>query len=131
MCSRTPASWAFWASRRGSINMIISGAALGIDRPGRAGSRKERWGRRLGALPRTESFATPNLELARLSRVVKERKYVYSEKRVGRGNRNVTNALGEKIGKLRKKKGFTLENPPGAASPSKSYIGELENKDPP
>lgn len=39
--------------------------------------------------------------------------------------------LGEKIRELRKKKGYTLEKLAELAESSKSYIWELENKDPP
>lgn len=40
-------------------------------------------------------------------------------------------SLGEKIRELRKKKGFTLDQLAEASESSKSYIWELENKDPP
>ena len=40
-------------------------------------------------------------------------------------------ALGEKIQKLRKEKGLTLEQLAGRTDSSKSYIWELENKNPP
>jgi len=40
-------------------------------------------------------------------------------------------ALGEKINKLRKQKGFTLEKLAELTDSSKSYIWELENKSPP
>jgi transcriptional regulator with XRE-family HTH domain len=43
----------------------------------------------------------------------------------------VTTALGEKIRKLRKEKGFTLEKLAELTESSKSYIWELENKNPP
>lgn len=39
--------------------------------------------------------------------------------------------LGEKIRDLRKKKGFTLDQLAELSKSSKSYIWELENKDPP
>jgi transcriptional regulator with XRE-family HTH domain len=39
--------------------------------------------------------------------------------------------LGEKIRKLRRKKGFTLEKLAELTESSKSYIWELENKNPP
>jgi len=39
--------------------------------------------------------------------------------------------LGEKLKKLRKDKKFTLEELAEIAGPSKSYIWELENKNPP
>jgi len=41
------------------------------------------------------------------------------------------NALGEKIQTLRKKKGLTLEKLADLTDSSKSYIWELENKNPP
>lgn len=40
-------------------------------------------------------------------------------------------ALGERIRELRKKKGYTLEQLAEAAESSKSYVWELENKEPP
>lgn len=40
-------------------------------------------------------------------------------------------ALGEKIRELRKKKGYTLEKLAELSESSKSYIWELENKNPP
>ncbi|WP_316980091.1 helix-turn-helix domain-containing protein [Shumkonia mesophila] len=43
----------------------------------------------------------------------------------------MTTALGEKIQKLRKEKGLTLEQLADLADSSKSYIWELENKNPP
>ncbi|MCP5366707.1 MAG: helix-turn-helix domain-containing protein [Hyphomicrobiales bacterium] len=43
----------------------------------------------------------------------------------------MTTALGEKIYKLRKKKGLTLEQLADRTDSSKSYIWELENKAPP
>lgn len=43
----------------------------------------------------------------------------------------MTSALGEKIQKLRKDKGLTLEQLADRAGASKSYIWELENKNPP
>ena len=43
----------------------------------------------------------------------------------------MTPALGEKIYKLRKEKGLTLEQLADLAESSKSYIWELENKSPP
>ncbi|MDZ7840903.1 MAG: helix-turn-helix transcriptional regulator [Gammaproteobacteria bacterium] len=41
------------------------------------------------------------------------------------------NALGEKIQRLRKEKGLTLEKLADLTDSSKSYIWELENKNPP
>ncbi len=43
----------------------------------------------------------------------------------------MTTALGEKIYKLRKEKGLTLEQLAELSESSKSYIWELENKKPP
>jgi transcriptional regulator with XRE-family HTH domain len=43
----------------------------------------------------------------------------------------MTTALGEKIQKLRKEKGLTLEQLAELTESSKSYIWELENKSPP
>jgi transcriptional regulator with XRE-family HTH domain len=43
----------------------------------------------------------------------------------------LANILGEKIRKLRKEKGFTLDKLAELAESSKSYIWELENKNPP
>ena len=43
----------------------------------------------------------------------------------------MTTALGEKIQKLRKEKGFTLDQLAERTDSSKSYIWELENKNPP
>jgi transcriptional regulator with XRE-family HTH domain len=43
----------------------------------------------------------------------------------------MTTALGNKIRDLRKKKGYTLEKLAELTESSKSYIWELENKDPP
>jgi transcriptional regulator with XRE-family HTH domain len=43
----------------------------------------------------------------------------------------VSTPLGEKIRNLRKRKGYTLDKLAEMAESSKSYIWELENKDPP
>ena len=43
----------------------------------------------------------------------------------------MTTQLGNKIRDLRKKKGYTLEELAGRSDSSKSYIWELENKNPP
>ncbi|CAH2403073.1 helix-turn-helix domain-containing protein [Mesorhizobium escarrei] len=43
----------------------------------------------------------------------------------------MTTPIGEKIRTLRKQKGFTLDRLAELAESSKSYIWELENKDPP
>lgn len=43
----------------------------------------------------------------------------------------MANVLGEKIRRLRKEKGYTLDKLAEICGSSKSYIWELENKDPP
>lgn len=43
----------------------------------------------------------------------------------------MTTALGEKIRRLRQKQGFTLEKLAELSGSSKSYVWELENKNPP
>lgn len=43
----------------------------------------------------------------------------------------MTTPLGEKIRNLRKQKGYTLDKLAELSASSKSYIWELENKDPP
>ncbi len=43
----------------------------------------------------------------------------------------MTTALGSKVRELRKEKGFTLDRLAELTESSKSYIWELENKDPP
>jgi transcriptional regulator with XRE-family HTH domain len=43
----------------------------------------------------------------------------------------MTNTLGDKIRKLRKEKGYTLDKLAEITGSSKSYIWELENKNPP
>lgn len=43
----------------------------------------------------------------------------------------MTTPIGDKIRTLRKEKGYTLEKLADLAESSKSYIWELENKDPP
>jgi transcriptional regulator with XRE-family HTH domain len=43
----------------------------------------------------------------------------------------MTTTLGEKIRKIRRKKGYTLEKLGELTESSKSYIWELENKNPP
>lgn len=63
-------------------------------------------------------------------RVVKHLPYCYSEQAIG-GENTVTTPTGEKIRELRKKKGFTLDKLAELSESSKSYIWELENKDPP
>ena len=63
-------------------------------------------------------------------RRVKYARYRYSELFCA-GRPVVTTALGEKIRKLRKEKGYTLERLAELTESSKSYIWELENKNPP
>jgi transcriptional regulator with XRE-family HTH domain len=43
----------------------------------------------------------------------------------------MSNSLGDKIHRLRKKKGYTLDKLAELSESSKSYIWELENKNPP
>jgi transcriptional regulator with XRE-family HTH domain len=62
--------------------------------------------------------------------VVKYLAYRYSEQSLQEGPR-MTTTLGDRIRELRKKKGFTLDELAAKAESSKSYIWELENKDPP
>jgi transcriptional regulator with XRE-family HTH domain len=66
---------------------------------------------------------------ARIS-VVKYAAYRYPEL-YKNTEENVSNALGDKIRELRKKKGYTLEKLAELTDSSKSYIWELENKNPP
>src|ERR1700761_239089 len=47
------------------------------------------------------------------------------------GEEPMSTTIGEKIRKLRKQKGFTLEKLGELTESSKSYIWELENKNPP
>lgn len=63
-------------------------------------------------------------------RVVKDSKYLYSELYC-EGSKTMPTTLGDRIRDLRKKKGFTLDQLAEASKSSKSYIWELENKDPP
>jgi transcriptional regulator with XRE-family HTH domain len=63
------------------------------------------------ALSRTQYAATLNIETS--------------------GRITVTTPLGEKIRTLRKAKGYTLDRLAELAESSKSYIWELENKNPP
>jgi transcriptional regulator with XRE-family HTH domain len=62
--------------------------------------------------------------------VVKYPTYHYSEHAEEKGP-CMTTTLGDRIRDLRKKKGFTLDELAAKAESSKSYIWELENKDPP
>jgi transcriptional regulator with XRE-family HTH domain len=63
-------------------------------------------------------------------RVVKHEKCVYSEL-AQKGEKSMSKTLGEKIRRLRKQKGYTLEKLGELTDSSKSYIWELENKNPP
>lgn len=62
--------------------------------------------------------------------VVKYQIYRYSEHDRQEVFRMAT-TLGDRIRDLRKKKGFTLDELAAKAESSKSYVWELENKDPP
>lgn len=66
-------------------------------------------------------------------RVVKDVLYRYSELTLTRTRRrnDVSTPLGDKIRDLRKAKGYTLDKLAELAESSKSYIWELENKNPP
>jgi len=61
---------------------------------------------------------------------VKQLKCAYTEHPRWREPR-LTNTLGEKIRGLRKEKGYTLDKLAELSGSSKSYIWELENKNPP
>lgn len=61
---------------------------------------------------------------------VKPIKYLYTEHGKA-GEAVLANILGEKIRKLRKEKGLTLDKLADLTGSSKSYIWELENKNPP
>lgn len=61
---------------------------------------------------------------------VKPIKYLYTEHGKA-GEAVLANILGEKICKLRKEKGLTLDKLADLTGSSKSYIWELENKNPP
>lgn len=61
---------------------------------------------------------------------VKPIKYLYTEHGKA-GEAVLANILGEKIRKLRKEKGLTLDKLADLTGSSKSYIWELENKHPP
>jgi transcriptional regulator with XRE-family HTH domain len=63
-------------------------------------------------------------------RVVKHTKYVYPEQ-ARREGPMMSNTLGDKIRRLRKQKRYTLEKLGELTDSSKSYIWELENKNPP
>jgi len=65
-------------------------------------------------------------------RVVKDPIYRYSEHDdLEYGEHDVSTPLGDKIRDLRKAKGYTLDKLAELAESSKSYIWELENKNPP
>ena len=64
-------------------------------------------------------------------RVVKYVVYRYSEQSDRKEVKGMATSLGEKIRELRKRKGYTLDQLAEHAKSSKSYIWELENKDPP
>jgi transcriptional regulator with XRE-family HTH domain len=58
--------------------------------------------------------------------------YAYSEQSsVSERNVHMSNSFGEKIRDLRKAKGLTLDQLAAKTGSSKSYIWELENKNPP
>jgi transcriptional regulator with XRE-family HTH domain len=78
----------------------------------------------------SESIATPNMNLGTRVSVVKHVKYRYSEL-YKNTEVDVSTSLGDKIRELRKKKGYTLEKLAELTESSKSYIWELENKNPP
>lgn len=75
-----------------------------------------------------EKFGIPNT-ISNCHSEVKVIKYSNTERKTG--GPHMPNALGEKIQKLRKKKGLTLEQLATLTGSSKSYIWELENKTPP
>lgn len=77
-----------------------------------------------------ESIATPNLSLGARVSVVKHANYRYSELYENTED-HVPTSLGGKIRQLRTKKGYTLEKLAELTESSKSYIWELENKNPP
>ena len=64
-------------------------------------------------------------------RVVKGKIYRYSEHAIQEESHDVSTPLGDKIRELRKAKGYTLDKLAELAKSSKSYIWELENKNPP
>lgn len=71
-------------------------------------------------------FATPNMGLA--YPLVKHHVLVYSEPEEDGA---MTTPMGDKIKRLRKKKGMTLDGLAKESGSSKSYIWELENDNPP
>jgi transcriptional regulator with XRE-family HTH domain len=58
-------------------------------------------------------------------------KYNATLNSIQEGGRHVSTPLGDKIRELRKAKGYTLDKLAELAESSKSYIWELENKNPP
>jgi transcriptional regulator with XRE-family HTH domain len=68
--------------------------------------------------------------LHRCYSAVKAIKYAYTEHGEAGGS-DLPNILGDKIRKLRKEKGLTLDKLAELSGSSKSYIWELENKTPP
>ena len=72
----------------------------------------------------------PNINVRTEVRVVKYEKYVYPE-HGQEGASTMSTTLGEKIRRLRKNKSYTLEKLGELTESSKSYIWELENKNPP
>lgn len=62
--------------------------------------------------------------------LVKNEKYAYSE-RVIPGGSTLTTPMGDRIAAARKGKGLTLDQLAEKSGCSKSYIWELENKNPP
>jgi transcriptional regulator with XRE-family HTH domain len=78
----------------------------------------------------SESIATPNLNVNAEISVVKYVMYRYSELHKNTEG-IVSNTVGDKIRELRKQKGYTLEKLAELTDSSKSYIWELENKNPP
>jgi transcriptional regulator with XRE-family HTH domain len=78
----------------------------------------------------SESIATQNLNLGARISVVKYETYRYFEL-CKKTEVDVSTSLGDKIRELRKKKGYTLEKLAELTESGKSYIWELENKNPP
>jgi transcriptional regulator with XRE-family HTH domain len=98
--------------------------------PQRAHARPAPRARGFGKNTESESIATPNLNLSAEISVVKYVMYRYSELHKNTEG-NVSNTVGDKIRELRKQKGYTLEKLAELTGSSKSYIWELENKNPP
>jgi transcriptional regulator with XRE-family HTH domain len=83
----------------------------------------------VGSRAATKKYRYSERKLRRRISVVKENKYRYSEL-ANRKEPFDVSALGDKIRDLRKKKGYTLEKLAELTESSKSYIWELENKNP-